>query len=66
MNVNKAFMVVRDNLGVATELLLRMETRGATSAVEASLLVRTLQLAQAAAMELQARAAGTPEPKRGD
>lgn len=66
MKAQRAFEVTADNLNVAGELMQRLAARGLAAPVELSMLVRCLQAATSAALELQARAAGQPEPKRGD
>lgn len=66
MKADEALMAVRENTGLATELCLRMEHGERVHRADSKLLVRCLQTAMAAALELDARVAGVEESKRGD
>lgn len=70
MKIEQAIVAVSEHLAVAGTAADRLATLQATGQaldrIQVGVLVRSLQKAHSAAMELDLRAAGTPEPKRGD
>ena len=70
MKSEKAVLVVRDCLGVAAQINDRIAVRAEAGVKldrnDTTFLVRVLRSALCAAQELDQRAMGQPEPKRGD
>ena len=70
MNLIKASRVVRDNLEVSLETVANIQRAVADGRkpdrAHTTFLIRSLQAASAAALEVDARTAGQSEPKKGD